>query len=140
MKQLMCLIFSCGLSLFTQDVLANCDIEDVMEMVDEDLSKSEISSECSNLVNDAPGCSVRKVIRLVGKSYDIDEIADECSGGGQSQGPGNSNSFNGSTAPQVSNICQTSFMWCALGQSAPTGTPCWCNTGRGRASGRIVPR
>jgi len=131
-------------------IYANCDVIDVIDMYDDEgMSKSEVRNECDNKVSDAPNCSVRKVIRFYDDGYDEDEIATKCSssnnslsgpgyGGGQQQSQPQSQPQ--SPQPQISNICQTSMSWCALGQSAPIGTPCWCNSGFGPLNGQIVPR
>jgi hypothetical protein len=121
-----------------EEGMAACEIEDVLEMVDEDLSKREISSECQNQISDAPNCSVRKVIKLASDGYDTEEIITKCSGGERNP-PGLGDPGPG-PMPQSSNICQTSFMWCALGQAAPPGTPCYCNTWQGPMQGIITPR
>jgi|MDTG01.5.fsa_nt_gb hypothetical protein len=141
MKSLMKLVLLLWGVLFVPFVYSNCDVIDVIEMYDEeDLSKREIRNECSNSVTDAPNCSVRKVIRLYDDGYDEEEISAKCSGSNRNQeGQG----YGGSQQPQqaqVSNICQTPMMWCALGQSGPIGTPCWCNSGLGPQNGRIIAR
>jgi hypothetical protein len=129
--------------LFAPFAYSNCDVIDVIDMYDEeDLSKREIKNECNNLVSDAPNCSVRKVIRLYDDGYEEDEISAKCSGSNRNQqGEG----YGGSQQPQlqrpqVSNICQTPMMWCALGQQGPIGTACWCNTGMGPQNGQIIAR
>jgi Domain of unknown function (DUF4157) len=38
-----------------------------------------------------------------------------------------------------SNMCGTTFGACSLNQSGPVGTPCWCNTMAGPATGSLVP-
>ena len=38
-----------------------------------------------------------------------------------------------------SNLCGTAFGGCNLGETAPVGTPCWCNTQSGPATGSLVP-
>jgi len=40
-------------------------------------------------------------------------------------------------AQQLSNRCVTSSGSCALDQSAPVGTPCWCATPNGPVSGVV---
>jgi len=131
------------LIIFSSITYANCEVIDVIEMYDEeDLTKREIREECGETISDAPNCSVRKIIRLSDDGYDEDEISTKCSGSKSSQagqGYGGSQQQN-QPRPQTSNICQTSMMWCALGQSGPIGTACWCNTGYGPQNGRIVSR
>lgn len=52
--------------------------------------------------------------------------------------------FNRPIAPfggaGASNICSTVVGTCQLNGSAPVGTPCWCNTAAGPATGGIVPQ
>lgn len=43
-------------------------------------------------------------------------------------------SFNGN-----SNMCGTAVTACQVNGSAPVGTPCWCNTPLGAATGSLVP-
>lgn len=123
---------------------ANCDIVDILDMVDEGLSKSTIRGECNNTVADAPTCSVRKVIRLYeNDGYDSDEISQVCSsasGTSFDQDQPVPPSIPQQPQAQASNICQTPQFWCALGQSAYPGTPCWCNSWAGPVNGVIVPQ
>ena len=57
--------------------------------------------------------------------------------------PINANTVNRpfSTFPsaQNSSVCGTSVTACQLNESAPVGTPCWCNTPMGSAVGSLVP-
>jgi Domain of unknown function (DUF4157) len=39
----------------------------------------------------------------------------------------------------VSNTCGTAITSCQMNGSAPVGTPCWCNTPMGAATGSLVP-
>ena len=131
-----------SLLVFVSNVYASCDVIDVIEMYDdEDMSKREIREECGKSVSDAPNCSIRKIIRFSDDGYDEDEIAEKCSG---SKGAQTGQGYGGGQQPdqrsQASNICQTAMMWCALGQSGPAGTPCWCQTGYGPQNGQIVQR
>jgi len=48
--------------------------------------------------------------------------------------PTSSFSFNGN-----SNICGTAIAACQVNGSAPVGTPCWCNTPLGAATGSLIP-
>lgn len=38
-----------------------------------------------------------------------------------------------------SNMCSTPFGGCQLGETAPVGTGCWCNTRNGPATGSLIP-
>lgn len=40
---------------------------------------------------------------------------------------------------EASSTCGTAVAVCSVGGSAPIGTPCWCNTHRGAATGSLVP-
>ncbi|OQW67362.1 MAG: hypothetical protein BVN29_03640 [Nitrospira sp. ST-bin5] len=48
--------------------------------------------------------------------------------------PASAFSFNGN-----SNVCGTAVTACQLNGSAPVGTPCWCNTPLGAATGSLIP-
>lgn len=137
------LVFIISLLVSISNAHANCDVIDVIEMYDdEDMSKREIREECGKSVSDAPNCSIRKIIRFSDDGYDEDEIVEKCSG---SRGTQTGKGYGGrqqqpDQRSQASNICQTAMMWCALGQSGPVGTPCWCQTGYGPQNGQIAPR
>lgn len=57
------------------------------------------------------------------------------SGRGQLNQPFSPFSFNGN-----SSVCGTAITACHVGVSAPIGTPCWCNTHLGAATGSIIPQ
>ena len=40
---------------------------------------------------------------------------------------------------QNTNTCGTAVMSCQLNEFAPVGTPCWCNTTNGAATGSLIP-
>lgn len=106
---------------------AECDIDDVIDLVDEGLSRSKIRRECENEIEDAAGCSLSRVIRYAKRNYDYDEILDRCE----------RKSRSGNSGRRMSNLCASQAGPCRLFGSAPPGTPCWCNTPYGPAPGRI---
>lgn len=61
---------------------AACEIEDIVDMVDDGLERREIRKDCGGEVLDAGSCSFSKVYRLADDGMDADEIRDECEGGG----------------------------------------------------------
>ncbi len=105
---------------------AECYIDDVIDLVDDGLSRSKIRRECDNEIIDAAGCSLSQVIRYA-KRYDYDEILDRCERKSRAGNPGRG----------MSNLCASQAGPCRLFGSAPRGTPCWCNTPYGPAPGRI---
>ncbi|CAB3699415.1 eCIS core domain-containing protein [Achromobacter kerstersii] len=40
---------------------------------------------------------------------------------------------------QLSSMCSTAVTACDVDRNVPVGTPCWCNTPRGAATGAIIP-
>ena len=46
---------------------------------------------------------------------------------------------NAFAASQASSTCGTAVTYCSVSGSAPVGTPCWCNTPYGPATGSLVP-
>lgn len=106
---------------------AECDIDEVIDLVDDDLSRSEIRKECDGDVVDAGRCSLSKVIRYAKRNYDYDEILDKCQ----------RKSRSGNSGRRMSNLCASRAGVCRLFGGAQPGTPCWCNTPYGPAPGRI---
>jgi hypothetical protein len=126
-----------ALMLAAPFVHANCDVIDVIGMYeDNELSKKEIRKECGRSIDDAPNCSVYKIIRLYDDGYDEDEIVSQCSSSRSS----NDNLNPPSQTGQFSDVCQTPSMWCRIGSSVPVGTVCWCASAYGTQNGSIVPR
>jgi hypothetical protein len=73
------LLLGCGLCF---QVWAACDVYEVIEMIDDGESRSDIRDACDNKISDAP-CSVGKVYKLYDNDgMDEDEIIEDCQGGG----------------------------------------------------------
>lgn len=108
------------------DIVGICSIDTVRQKVSAGRTRSDISSECNGQVADLPGCSVRKVARLVqGGASDID-LREACEPITTPTNP------SVPTQPPINagitNVCVTPMLRCALMQSGPPGTPCWCAT------------
>ena len=70
----------CLLVLFVlnpKSASAECDVQEVVEMVEEDLSTRMIKDVCNQSV-DVPECSLSKVIRLARSGDDEDHIYEQC--------------------------------------------------------------
>jgi hypothetical protein len=113
-----------------------CYVADVLDMIDKGSRKSSIIEQCNGEIVSAEQCNIRKVIRLANDGLSQRNIEREC----------NipvviADSPRSSTMPTnlTSNICQTPVMWCAIGQSGPVGTRCWCNTMFGPSNGQLIP-
>ena len=73
------LLLGCG-SCF--QVWAACDVYEVIEMIDDGESRSDIRDACDNEISDAP-CSLGKVYKLYDNDgMDEDEIIEDCQDGG----------------------------------------------------------
>jgi len=122
---------------------AACTIEDVVEQIEDGLSRGEIRDECDRRVRDAGDCSLTKVMRLAKAHYDTEEIREECEEAFLDDSrPRNRSLFEDSyrERPQprgLSNRCYSQAGPCLLFQTAPPGTPCYCNTRFGPAPGVI---
>ena len=113
-----------------------CYIDDVIAMIDDGANKKKIIDKCDGDVADATDCNIRKVIRLAQGGRSERRIKREC------DTPvviADVPSTPRTPTSRTSNICQTPAMWCAIGQSANVGTPCWCNTIFGPSNGQIIP-
>lgn len=118
------LLFLVGIS---PPALASCDVEEVIELVDEGLSRKMIKEECDNRVEEAGRCSLSRVIRHAKRDMLADDIYDKCSG---------SSKFSGSKGPAQATRCNTAYGSCPLVfGTGPVGSSCWCQFAYGRAVG-----
>lgn len=59
------------------DASAECDVQEVIEMVEDDSSTSMIKNACDGSV-DVPDCTLSRVIRFARRGDSEDEIYDQC--------------------------------------------------------------
>ncbi len=112
--------------LVTSPAIAACDVEDVVEMVEDDLSRSEIRKECDRKVN-VDGCSLTKTMRLARDGYDVDEIYEACEGRGTSRNP---------DGGRRARYCSTPYGTCVITMGRVyVGEPCFCTGYYGTAWG-----
>lgn len=105
---------------------AACEIEDIVDMIEEGAEPAEIRKDCDREVVDAGNCSIYKVVRLADKDgLDADEIREQCSGGGPEgtvMNPGQQlyccNAYNGVKV-------------CPMGIALPVGSVCTCSAAPG---------
>lgn len=71
------LVFMMPLSLFSTVLHAKCDVQEVIEMVEDDMSTKMIKDACDGDV-DVPECSVYKVVRLARRKNSEDNIYEVC--------------------------------------------------------------
>ena len=107
--------------------LAECEVEEVIELVDEGLSRKMIREECRSVDAD---CSLTKVIRLAKRGNDSEEIYEECAGRESISTPGG-------TGGRQATICQTPYGSCAINLGyVERGQPCFCTSWQGTAYGQ----
>ena len=106
---------------------ASCEVEEVVELVAEELSRRMIKEECDNRVQDAGKCSLSRIIRYAKRDMSADEIYEKCSG---------SSSTQGSVQPRMATRCDTPYGSCPITFGAgPVGGSCWCRFWNGTAYG-----
>lgn len=143
MKTISLFIFALLITLMTISISQACEIDDIIEMVNEGKSSSDISKECTGKVSDATACTVRKIVRLANDGNTKQQISAQCANSSLRENPLPQTGQIPPTQPinvppQPSNVCQTPSFWCALPQAAYPGTPCYC--GWPPINGVIVPR
>ncbi len=107
---------------------ASCEVEEVIELVGEELSRTMIKEECDNRVVDAGRCSLSKVIRYAKRGYDAEEIYDKCEekiADDKSDSPGRN----------FASACYTNFGSCPMRVALPVGSSCICYTYSGNFPG-----
>lgn len=107
---LLCTFLSSG-------VFAECTVKDKREMKNAGMSDAKIQRICSVPDDDAEEEEVKPKTAIKPKPQ---------SGSSRNQSP--------------TNICQTQFMWCAIGQFGAPGLPCWCNSPYGPLNGVLIQR
>lgn len=121
-------------SLLPVPAFSSCEVEEVIELVDEDLSRRMIKDECENQVEEAGKCSLSRVIRYAKKSMSADEIYEKCDTG---SGDRSSNSTSDrQTQPAIGTRCDTPYGSCPIVTGfSPVGGTCFCQFWNGRAYG-----
>lgn len=121
------LITALFVALPSTEAAARCDIVDVLELVKDGESRANIRLECDNVVDDAPGCSLTKVMRYAKDRYSERQISQRC------QSAGNTRSVNPQpapaprrTAPQIARFCTTPLGACPMMIAIPSGSRCHC--------------
>lgn len=116
-----------GLMFGMPSAWAACEIEDIVEMVEEGVKSAEIRQDCDREVVDAGSCSIYRVVRMAEKEgLDADEIREKCSGGGT----------NGTVVnpPSPQLYCcnvYTGTKVCPMGIALPVGSVCTCSAAPG---------
>ena len=103
---------------------AQCEVWEVIEMIDDGEDRSDVRDACKNQVSDAPSCSLSKVYRLYDREYlDEEEILAEC--GGDAIGAGVDGGTGG--GQRYATFCQMPYGACALPPGGPIGVVCNCS-------------
>ena len=104
-------VFAFGILAYPDMASAECSKAEIRKMKKQGMTSREIERECSK------------------DDDDDDDDPPQGSTGRPMQG-------GQSGQPAMTSRCFTPIGACMTGQTAPVGTPCWCNTPRGPVNGR----
>lgn len=108
-----------ALLLVSPQLFAECEVWEIIEMVDEGADRMDVKDACNNQVSDAPSCKATRVFRYYDdRNMDEEEILLKCGGQGQEQGQ------NGGG---YATICVTNYGNCQMRERGPIGVVCNCN-------------
>jgi hypothetical protein len=109
---------------------AECGIEDVVDLVDQEYSSKEIGDECDGKVVGAGRCSLIRVTMMAKKGSDADEIQSQCASGGGRRGGTNGGTNGGRNDDGMSRYCcdpRSGMKVCQIVVNpGPVGQACWC--------------
>lgn len=114
-------------SVYSGTAAARCDIIDVIEMIKDGENRNSIRKECESVVDDAPGCSLTKVMRYAKDRFNERQIARRCQSG--SQAPAQTHQRSPApqrSAPQIARFCTTPLGACPMMVAIPSGSRCHC--------------
>ena len=115
------------LSVFSTNAMARCDIIDVIDLVKDGESRTSIRRECGSAVDDAPGCSLTKVMRYAKDRFSEKQISRRCkTASGQQRTRGLQVPAQRRAAPQIARFCTTPLGACPMIVAIPSGSRCHC--------------
>lgn len=125
-----------ALSLCCTVAWSQCEIEEVVELHEDGLSRSMIKEECGNKVIDAGRCGLSRVISHAVRGRDAAEIYDRCDYV-EDDSSGTSSSSNNfpTTQPAFARVCYTNWGNCPMSVALPVGSSCICYTYNGNFPG-----
>ena len=127
MKLIGALLILLPLTLVSKDAAARCDIIDVIELVKDGESRTNIRRECESIVDDAPGCSLTKVMRYAKDRFSERQISRRCQSTGKARRGIQLPAQPARKAPpQIARFCTTPLGACPMMTPIPSGSRCHC--------------
>jgi hypothetical protein len=115
------------LTLASNDAAARCDIIDVIELVKDGESRTNIRRECESIVDDAPGCSLTKVMRYAKDRFSERQISRRCKTASNTRRSIQLPAPPAlKVAPQIARFCTTPLGACPMMTPIPSGSRCHC--------------
>lgn len=121
------------LALVSGQAAARCDIVDVIELVTDGESRTDIRRECNSIVNDARGCSLTKVMRYANDGLSERQITRRCQTSGKPSTTTRGLNLQRPKAapqqqsqPQIARFCTTALGVCPMMVRIPAGSRCHC--------------
>jgi hypothetical protein len=115
------------LTVLSGEAAARCDIVDVIDLVKDGESRTDIRRECNSIVNDARGCSLTKVMRYANDGLSERQISRRCQSSGTPRPSTRGlNVPRKKAAPQIAKFCTTPLGACPMMVRIPAGSRCHC--------------